>query len=184
MGAWYFTARPSVGQEGCCWVSRCCAAHHDDHVTSSHTRRQASPPARRTRGRTQRLALSSGAGPGNAAGLQVHQSKSPKSGQSQTPPTKPSPSRWNPDPPRPPRGQRVCAHLQVSLWVVALQGLEGSGVHLHRLGVEDHLDGHEFREDPLWRGPCGVSTPRGAGQVLWGRHPARGSQGLFRLCLN
>lgn len=32
-------------------------------------------------------------------------------------------------------------YLQISLQVVALQDLEGTGIHLHRFGVEDHLDG-------------------------------------------
>ena len=41
-------------------------------------------------------------------------------------------------------------HLQISLQVVALQGLEGTGIHLHRFGMEDHLNGHKVRKNFLW----------------------------------
>lgn len=34
-------------------------------------------------------------------------------------------------------------YLQVSFQVIVLQGLEGTRIHLHCFGMEDHLDGYK-----------------------------------------
>ena len=56
--------------------------------------------------------------------------------------------------------------LQIFLQVIALQSLEGTGIHLHCFGMEDHLNGHKvrknFREGSLIRTHA----------WCWGRSPA------------
>ena len=46
--------------------------------------------------------------------------------------------------------------LQIFLQVIALQSLEGTGIHLHCFGMEDHLNGHKVRKNFCVSGPCYV----------------------------
>lgn len=72
-------------------------------------------------------------------------------------------------------------HLQISLQIVPLQSLEGAGIYLHRFGMEDHLNGHEIRQNFLWGDKPGSATLSGQ---PWGhlRHGQTRRWGLSCPC--